>query len=307
VKVILFKTNRILIIAVTVISVIAIISSSFLYLQTTNLQTQVTNLQSEATTLNSTNNALESQVSNLQAKIASLENDKVNLNSQVTILQANVSSFQSETTTLNNKKIALEKQITNLQSEATTLENEKNTLETQVTVLQTNISGLQSEVVSLENLTLSLETKVSNLQSEVTSLENEVIQSYDNGYIQGVEDGAGRGWNIRDPTYNEAIYFINSDKTDENEYTDDYVCWNFVADFKNNAFNAGYRAGDVYVEFVDSAHGITCFNTTDKGLIFIEPQGDRIVTLTIGEPYWDRNIYEIPDYDDTIVKYAIIW
>ena len=203
------------------------------------------------------------------------------------------------------------------------LENEKLTLEAQVSTLQANVSSLQSEVVSLEDLTLSLETQVSNLQSEIPSLESEVIQSfdlgyaegesegyqlgYDEGYTQGVEDGAGSSWNIRDPTYDEAIAFTNSDKTDENEYTDDYVCYDFTADFKGNAFQTGYRCGFVYIEFSEGAHAIVCFNTTDNGLIYIEPQNDAIVTLTIGETYWDRTIWSAPDYDDTVIYLGIIW
>jgi len=246
-------------------------------------------------------------------QISGLENEKLTLETQVSTLQANVSSLQSETTSLNKEKTALETQVLNLQSETASLENEKLTLETQVSTLQANVSSLQSEVVSLENLTLSLETQVSSLQTEVASLESEVIQSfnlgyaegesegyqlgYDEGYVQGVEDLTESGWYIRDPTYDEAIAFINSDKTDENEYTSNYVCYDFTADFNSNAFQAGYRCGFVYIEFTDSAHAIVCFNTTDMGLIYIEPQSDKIVTLTIGQTYLDY----------VIVDLGIIW
>jgi hypothetical protein len=127
------------------------------------------------------------------------------------------------------------------------------------------------------------------------------------GYIQGVEDGAGRGYTVRDPTYAEAIAFVNSDTTDENEYSETYVCLHYSADFKNNAFEAGYRCGYTHIKFPETAHAIVCFNTVDEGLIFIEPQLDDIVTLVIGDPYWNRTIYEPPDYDDTIVSFDIIW
>ena len=144
-------------------------------------------------------------------------------------------------------------------------------------------------------------------------MENEVIQSfnlgyaegesegyqlgYEEGYVQGVEDGPESGWYIRDPTYDETIAFTNSDKTDENEYTPNYVCYDFTADFNSNAFQMGYRCGFVYIEFFDSAHAIVCFNTTDRGLIYIEPQSDEIVTLTIGQPYLGY----------IIVDFGIIW
>jgi len=256
---------------------------------------QISGLENEKLTL-------ETQVANLQTEATTLNNEKTALETQVSNLQANVSSLQTETTTLNNEKTALENQVSSLQTEATTLG-------TQVSNLQANVSSLQSEVVSLNNDKNSLETQVSNLQSEVTSLENEVVQSfnlgyakgksegyqlgYDEGYTQGVEDGPGSGWYLRDPTYDEAIAFINSDKTDENGYTSDYVCYDFTADFNSNAFQMGYRCGFVYIEFSDSAHAITCFNTTDRGIIYIEPQNDEIITLTIGQSYLGCGIVDL--------------
>ena len=101
--------------------------------------------------------------------------------------------------------------------------------------------------------------------------------------------------------------YIASDQTDKNEYSENYTCWNFAADVKNNAFKAGYRCGLVYIEFPDGAHTIVCFNTTDRGIIFIEPQYDATVTVEIGIHYWADNGYGIPDYDDTIIYYAIVW
>jgi len=152
-------------------------------------------------------------------------------------------------------------------------------------------------VESLEYNKTSLEIQVASLATEVANLEAEVIQSYylgyDEGYAQGVEDGAGSDWYIRDPTYDEAIAFINSDETDENVYTPDYVCYDFTADFNTNAFQLGYRCGFVYIEFTDSAHAIACFNTTDGGLIYIEPQNDKIVDIAVGQPYLGHSIIRI--------------
>lgn len=133
-------------------------------------------------------------------------------------------------------------------------------------------------------------------------------EGYNNGYIQGVTDGAGRGYNIRDPTYQEVLQFIASDQTDENAYDEEsYNCFHFTADVEMNAFEMGYRAGFVYVEFAESAHSAVAFNTTDQGLIFIEPQWDDIVALTIGQSYSEINNYVSPLYDDTIVHYVIVW
>ncbi|MEM2342260.1 MAG: hypothetical protein QXI48_08065 [Candidatus Bathyarchaeia archaeon] len=130
---------------------------------------------------------------------------------------------------------------------------------------------------------------------------------YETGYLQGVIDGAGRGFTIRDPTYNEAMNFVKIDQTDKNEYVEGvYTCINFAADFKMNAFNAGYRCGLVYIEFIQGAHALVCFNTTDGGLIFIEPQTDDMMRVEIGIRYWNDNGYTCP-WNDTIIRYIIIW
>ena len=166
--------------------------------------------------------------------------------------------------------MVLESQISTLNSQLTAANNEKSVLESQVL-------DFQSRVTALETDKTTLQSQVSNLQSEITTLENEVTQRYSIdfgdgeavGYQKGVIDGAGSGYDIRDPTYIEAMTFIATDQTEKNFYTDDYVCMNFVADFKKNAFNAGFMAGVVYIRFPERYHhGIACFNTLDKGLIF---------------------------------------
>ncbi len=183
-------------------------------------------------------------------------------------------------------------------------------------ILESQISDFQSKISDLETDKTVLQSQVSSLQSKITILKNEATQRYNDGYDygkaegyqKGVIDGAGSGYNIRDPTYAEAIAFITSDQTDKNLWTDNYVCMNFVADFKNNAFELGYRAGCVYIEFPDNiVHGISCFNTVDNGLVFVETQTDEIVSLTVGEVYYDRTIHDPPNFDDTVVHYVIIW
>jgi hypothetical protein len=105
--------------------------------------------------------------------------------------------------------------------------------------------------------------------------------AYQNGYQQGLADGVGTGYNT-------------------------YTCWQFSADFINNAFDAGYRTGLVYIALAGGAHSIVAFNTTDRGLVFVEPQDDSIVVLQVGTHYFDRSKYVV-DYDDTIVSFEIMW
>ncbi|MCD6470422.1 hypothetical protein J7L29_06460 [Candidatus Bathyarchaeota archaeon] len=146
-----------------------------------------------------------------------------------------------------------------------------------------------------------------NLTGYQTGYQIGYESGFDDGYLKGVEDGAGRGYTIRDPTFQEVLNFIRIDKTDRNKYSENYTCINFAADVKNNAFKAGYRCGLVYIRFPETAHTIVAFNTTDKGIIFIEPQFDDIVILEIGKSYSKLNGYREPPYDDTILYYIIIW
>ncbi|MCL1977879.1 MAG: hypothetical protein FWG55_07270 [Candidatus Bathyarchaeota archaeon] len=131
---------------------------------------------------------------------------------------------------------------------------------------------------------------------------------YDAGYIQGIKDGVGSGYNIRDPTYAEMITFIAQDQTDKNAYdANNYNCHDYASDVINNAFDQGYRARYVYIHYKDSAHAIVCFRTVDRGLVFIEPQTDDIVKVEVGIHYWASISNAVPKYDDTVIRFKIIW
>jgi hypothetical protein len=137
---------------------------------------------------------------------------------------------------------------------------------------------------------------------EVAGFNDGYAKGEEAGYAKGLIDGVGTGFTIRDPTAQEMIDFISSDTTDQNEYTEDYICFDYAAEVKNNAFLEGYRCAFVYVSFPNSDHGMVCFDTVDQGLIFIEPQDDRILPVIVGE-----SLFGGKDWDDTIVDYRIIW
>ena len=146
-----------------------------------------------------------------------------------------------------------------------------------------------------------------SLYGGLSSTNSGQEKAFSDGYRQGVIDGAGRSYNLRDPSYQETLDFIKIDKTNEHPYVqDNYTYWQFSTDLINNALAAQYRAGFVYIALIGGAHAVVAFNTTDRGLVFIEPQDDQVVTLTIGTHYFDRSRFTV-DYDDTIQSYQIIW
>ena len=143
-------------------------------------------------------------------------------------------------------------------------------------------------------------------------------EGYDEGYQSGYEAGFKPGqeqketsnvYTPQNPTYQEMKIFLTQDTTNLNEYTpDEYVCTDFAASVNNNADAEGLRCAIVDVFYPEGyGHTIVAFETTDKGLIFIEPQFDQEVQLTIGQSYSQTNSFTPAPRDDTVNRYLVIW
>jgi hypothetical protein len=78
--------------------------------------------------------------------------------------------------------------------------------------------------------------------------------------------------NATDPTWDELISFLEGDDTDEHPYIEDsFVCADFAEMLHNNAEMSGIKAAYVGVDFiVGEGHAINTFNTTDKGLVYVD-------------------------------------
>jgi len=98
------------------------------------------------------------------------------------------------------------------------------------------------------------------------------------------------------PTFAELIAFVKEDTTDERYYATDfevlfgaaevpYVCSDFAEDMHNNAEAAGIRAAWVSIDFQgdDKGHALNAFETTDRGLVYIDCTGKRSLRLRV--PY----------------------
>ncbi len=76
-----------------------------------------------------------------------------------------------------------------------------------------------------------------------------------------------------DPTYAELVEFIKADITDTTIYEEwRYVCADFAEDVHNNAEAAGIRAAWVFID-VGAGHALNAFETTDRGLVYIDGTG----------------------------------
>jgi hypothetical protein len=83
------------------------------------------------------------------------------------------------------------------------------------------------------------------------------------------------------PSYDEVLSLLENDTVHLQSYNSSYICWQVARDFRLYAIHDGYRCGIVLINNnLYSGHTINCFETSDKGLIYIEPQTAQVVNVT---------------------------
>jgi hypothetical protein len=163
--------------------------------------------------------------------------------------------------------------------------------------MQAELATVEIELNASKELVESLEDTLSNLQVNYYRLTT------------------GYGYVLRDPNDQEMKDFLEQDETSEQEYLEnEYICVDFAADVKANAAREGLRCAYVVIEYLGlTGHAIVAFDTTDRGLVYIEPQFDWEVEPEIGQRYYQCVIpppghyMTEPDYDDTIARVVDIW
>ena len=132
-----------------------------------------------------------------------------------------------------------------------------------------------------------------------------VYNSYKSAYIAGAKDDIKFLDNnefAKDVTYSEVISFVLEDETDKVEYNySSFVCADFAEMLHNNAEAAGIKCAYVSVSATGisddgvpyEGHALNAFNTTDKGLIYIDSTGsmdnkpmDNIATIKSNGIYY---------------------
>jgi hypothetical protein len=92
-------------------------------------------------------------------------------------------------------------------------------------------------------------------------------------------------------TWKQLVNFLSDDHTNWNEYIPGkYVCLDFAVDLVENAKKKFIKAWIVGVEFTNGGpgHAFVAFETADRGIIYVEPQGDNTYSiLEEGKPLCD--------------------
>ena len=98
----------------------------------------------------------------------------------------------------------------------------------------------------------------------------------------------------RNPSFREVRDFILGDTTSRNSFVlNEYECRHFTTDANNNAEAEGLRCAFVLLCFDQGQHSVIAFETTDRGLVYIEPQTDAAIHPEVGGYYQGRVIREI--------------
>ena len=104
----------------------------------------------------------------------------------------------------------------------------------------------------------------------------------------------GQAIELKNPTFQDLRDFILKDPTSRKQFVlNQYECCHFATEVDNNAEAAGLRCGFVLLCYDQGQHAVIAFDTTDCGLIFIEPQTDAAIDVSVGGQYQGQEIKEI--------------
>jgi len=99
---------------------------------------------------------------------------------------------------------------------------------------------------------------------------------------------------LKNPTFEELRDFILRDPTSRNKFVlNQYECRHFATEVCNNAEATGLRCAFVLLCYDRGQHAVVAFDTTDRGLVYIEPQTDAAIHPEVGGEYQGEEIKEV--------------
>ena len=199
-----------------------------------------------------------------------------------------------------------------------------------LTLTQDNLADTQNQLITTQNQLAIVQEQLNQVQNQLTDANNKLSAITGlpspiikvGTYLEGYEmvDGDNRDIvlignpNATDPTWTELLSFLSSDDTCKQVYTyPSFVCSNYAEMLYYHSEKAGIRAGYVNIDFgmylipcdiytgccpAIGFHACNAFNTSDKGLIFIDATGTTagsgeptIVNVAIGQIYQPMSIF----------------
>ncbi len=158
-----------------------------------------------------------------------------------------------------------------------------------ISALYNLISSLQSKITQIEFNINSLNSMMENQKSEIDKIKED-ISSLRNEINRRI---------ILNPSYEELLNFIQEDDTDKLPYIEEnykFVCVDFADTFVKRFREKGFYSCKTTLYFEKVAHSIVAVNTSDYGIVYVEPQEDKVIfDLKVGDNYCQKvglNCYE---------------
>lgn len=174
-----------------------------------------------------------------------------------------------------------------------TLERQKKNVENELNDVNDNLNAVNSQI---SNVNDEINQVVENLEENSSELE----------YLE-----SGSRYELHDPSYSEVVSFISSDRTDKKDFIENvFECRHFAQEVNNNAEEQGIRCAYVRISLSGPyPHACIAFNTTDKGIVYYEPQSDEKVNLEVGKDYWAECVlgYYGNDPDCIVEDFTPYW
>ncbi len=188
-------------------------------------------------------------------------------------------------------------------------------------ISRTELNELASDYQESTNILASYyQNELETISSQLEEIKEEfkyLNQSLQENSTQLSNLLSGDTYEFYDPTSSEVAQFMANDNTDGLPYDSQYFnCLHFSQTFIANAMQLSMRCALVIINFDETniSHAIVGFNTSDNGMVYIEPQFDQWVgNLEPGNDYWTEcivfnGIYEhVEDPNDTIREILTFW
>lgn len=185
----------------------------------------------------------------------------------ITIQQKNNLSTTQEAFSLFQQQVApLQEQVKSLQQQLDTTQSNLEQAQIDVKNLKGDYEKAQAELQLYQDTGIKI---YKNIQPDVnTDIKfDPVVLSYNP--------------NVHNPTWAELMSFIKSDKTDSQTYGINLCGW-FANKVFSDAEAQGIRAAFVTIDFQEGiGHALNAFNTTDKGLVYIDCTGEELHTIQL--------------------------
>ena len=181
--------------------------------------------------------------------------------------------------------------------------------------LKINNSELKSEIEDLKGVNdlfiednskglleiYNLTNQIKKLEEDREKLIGELSQEYrTQNRLKETIKQTKKERGLINPTYQELKAFVRKDRTDKKDYNDDYDCTEYSNEFILNFAEEGFFSCSVEIDYKCGwkrcGHILVAINTTDRGLIYLEPQDDNLFSkINVKDNYadivgWDYNM-----------------